>query len=101
MQEMPDGTMVGDHLTIVGNEMIGLQGMLITRSFADEHGVTHLDQINDDPAILAAFDAADQNPGNGVADIYGCTESWTCDDILDSPDHILRMGEHRSGQGRL
>ena len=84
--EMPDNSMVGDHLTIVGNEMIagGLQGTLITKSFADEHGITHLDQINDDPAILAAFDAGDQNPGNGVADIYGCTESWTCDDILDS-----------------
>ena len=84
--ELPDGSQVGDNLTIVGNEMIagGLQGLLITKSFADEHGITHLDQINDDPAILAAFDAGDQSPGNGVADIYGCAESWTCDNIIDS-----------------
>ena len=84
--ELPDGSLVGDHLTIVGNEMVpgGLQGFLITKSFADEHGVTHLDQLNDDPAILAAFDADDQSPGNGVADIYGCQESWTCDNIIDS-----------------
>ena len=85
-QELPDGSKVGDHLTIVGNEMVpgALQGFLITKSFADEHGVTHLDQLNDDPAILAAFDANDQSPGNGVADIYGCNESWTCDNIIDS-----------------
>ena len=84
--ELPDGSTVGEHLTIVGNEMVagGLQGFLITKSFADEHGVTHLDQLNDDPDILAAFDADDQSPGNGVADIYGCTESWTCDNIIDS-----------------
>ena len=84
--ELPDGTTVGDHLTIVGNEMIagGLQGYLITKSFADEYGVTHLDQLNSDETIRAAFDAGDPTPGNGVADIYGCQESWTCDDIINS-----------------
>ena len=84
--ELPDGSHVGDHLSIVGNEMIagGLEGLLITKSFADEHGVTHLDQINDDPDILAAFDAGDQNPGDGKAQVYGCTEAWTCDGIIDS-----------------
>ena len=84
--ELPDGSTVGDHLSIVGNEMIagGAQGFLITKSFADEHGVTHLDQLNDDPAILAAFDANDPSPGNGVADIYGCQESLHCDNIIDS-----------------
>lgn len=82
--ELPDGTTVGDHLTVVGEEMMagGLQGYLITKSFADEYGITHLDQINDDPEILAAFDAADPVPGNGIADIYGCQESWTCDNII-------------------
>ena len=86
LPELPDGSLVGDHLTIVGNEMIagGLQGYLITKSFADEHGITHLDQINDDPAILAAYDAGDQNPGDGIAQIYGCPDSWTCDNIIDS-----------------
>ena len=84
--KLPDESAVGDHLTIVGNQMLasGLQGYLITKAFADEHGVTHFDQINDDPAILAAFDADDQTPGNGVADVFGCPESWTCDNIFDS-----------------
>lgn len=82
--ELPDGTAVGDHVSVVGEEMIagGLQGYLITKAFADEFGITHLDQINDDPDILAAFDAGDPVPGNGIADIYGCQESWTCDNII-------------------
>lgn len=82
--ELPDGTKVGDHVSVVGEEMMagGLQGYLITKSFADEYGVTHLDQINDDPAILAAFDAGDPLPGNGIADIYGCPESYTCDNVI-------------------
>ena len=54
------------------------------QAFADEYGVTTLDQLNDDPEILAAFDADDPTPGNGIADIYGCQESWTCDDITTS-----------------
>ena len=84
--ELPDGTKVGDHLEVVGSEMMagGLQGYLVTKSFAEEFGVTHLDQLNNDPDILAAFDAADPVPGNGKADIYGCPESWTCDNIIQA-----------------
>jgi glycine betaine/proline transport system substrate-binding protein len=110
--DMPDGSQVGDHLKIYGptpaaagdfasafvdapGEMVagGLQGFLITKTWADEHGVTTLDQINDDPDILAAFDEADAEPGNGIADIYGCQESYTCDNIIT--DQIaFGNGEH-------
>jgi len=82
--ELPDGTLVGDHLEVVGEELIagGLQGYLMTKSFADEFGITSLDELNDNADALAAFDAADPVPGNGIADIYGCQESWTCDNII-------------------
>lgn len=110
--DMPDGSQVGDHLKIYGptpaaagdfasafvdapGEMVagGLQGFLITKTWADEHGVTTMDQINDDPDILAAFDEADAEPGNGIADIYGCQESYTCDNIIT--DQIaFGNGEH-------
>lgn len=78
--ELPDGSLVGDHLEKVGAVFRGggLQGFLITKSVADEYNITHLDQINDDPEIRALFDS----DGDGVAEIYGCQESWTCDNII-------------------
>lgn len=84
--ELADGSEVGDHIEIVGEELLGggLQGYLISKSFADEYGITHLDQINDDPAILAAFDASDPIPDDGKAQIYGCQQSWTCDDVISN-----------------
>ncbi len=78
--ELPDGSKVGDHLQKVGAVFRGggLQGMLITKSVADEYGISYIDQINDDPEIRALFDS----DGDGDADIYGCQESYTCDDII-------------------
>jgi glycine betaine/proline transport system substrate-binding protein len=84
--DLPDGTKVGDHLTVTGEMMMdgGLQGILITKSFAEEFGITSLDDFNNNSDAVAAYDAQDPAPGNGIADIYGCQESWTCDDILTS-----------------
>ncbi len=82
--ELPDGSLVGDHVSKVGEEMVagGLQGFLITKSFADEYGVYTMDDLNSNAEALAAFDATDPTPGNGIADIFGCPESWTCDNII-------------------
>ena len=82
--ELPDGSLVGDHVTVVGEEMIegGLQGFVVTKSFADEYGVYTMDDLNSNVEALAAFDETDPVPGNGVADIFGCAESWTCDNII-------------------
>ena len=84
--ELPDGSLVGEHVRRVGELMIagGLQGYLITKSFAEEYGINTLDDLNNNPDAIAAYDAQDVNPGNGIADIYGCPESWTCDDIIQS-----------------
>ena len=78
--ELPDGSLVGDHVEKVGAVFRGggLQGMLVTKSVADEHGIAFIDQINDDADIRAVFDS----DGDGDADIYGCQESWTCDNII-------------------
>jgi len=84
--ELPDGSKVGDHLTVVGEQMPagGLQGYLITKSFAEKYDIATLDDLNDNPAAIRRYDAQDANPGNGVAEIYGCPELWTCDDIIQS-----------------
>ena len=68
---LPDGSLVGDNLEIVGELTTGLEGYLITKSVADRYGITHLDQINDDPRLTALFDA----DRDGKAEIYGCQES--------------------------
>ena len=86
LNELPDGSLVGDHVRRVGEEMPagGLQGYLITKSFAEKHGIVTLDDLNDNAEAIAEYDAQDTEPGNGVAEIYGCPESWTCDDIIQS-----------------
>ena len=86
LAELPDGSLVEDHVTIVGEEMLagGLQGFLVTKSFADEYGVYTMDELNSNAAALAAFDATDLNPGNGVANIFGCPVNWTCDNIIEN-----------------
>jgi glycine betaine/proline transport system substrate-binding protein len=99
--ELPDGTKVGEHLkafgptpdtagefvgnfTNTGGELVagGLQGYLMTKTFADEYGLKTLDDLNNNADALAAFDAVDPVPDNGIADIYGCQESYTCDNII-------------------
>ncbi|MDE0499396.1 MAG: hypothetical protein OXH86_18815 [Acidimicrobiaceae bacterium] len=84
--ELPDGSLVKEHVTIVGEEMVagGLQGFLVTKAFADEYGVYTMDELNRNADALAAFDEVDADPGNGFADIFGCPEDWTCDDIIES-----------------
>jgi glycine betaine/proline transport system substrate-binding protein len=78
--ELPDGTLVGDHVEKVEGLFggAGVQGFLITKTVAEEYGITSMQQIHDDPELTALFDY----DGNGKATIYGCQESFTCDDII-------------------
>lgn len=80
--ELTDGSLVGDHVSIVDGLFAGagVQGFLITKSVAEENGITSMQQINDDPAINALFDT----DGDGTAEIFGCQESWTCDNIISA-----------------
>ena len=72
--ELPDGSLVGDHVSVVGKLLFEgvLNGFVVTKSFADAYGVYTMDDLNDSPEALAAFDATDLVPGNGKAEIYGC-----------------------------
>lgn len=86
MNEMPDGSLVGDHIQSIGGLLAqsALQGYFMTKSFADEFGVATLDDLNNNPDALAEYDKHDATPGNGIAEIYGCPESWTCDDAIQN-----------------
>jgi glycine betaine/proline transport system substrate-binding protein len=78
--DLPDGSKVGDSVSKVGEQMLagGLQGFLITKSVAEENGITTLDQLYSDPELSALFD----DDGDGAPELYGCPESWTCDNII-------------------
>ncbi|MBT5579915.1 MAG: hypothetical protein HOJ56_06385, partial [Acidimicrobiaceae bacterium] len=81
--DLTDGTTIGDNLTVVEGSVMpggGLQGMLVTKSWAEENGVTSLDGINADEALWSQLDS----DGNGKGEFYGCPEDWTCDDIMAS-----------------
>lgn len=81
--ELPSGSRVGDHLTRFDPPMSpdgGLQGWLVTKSWADANGVTTIDQINADADLWQQLDS----DGNGKGELYGCPEDWTCDDIMTS-----------------
>ena len=78
--EMPDGSLVSDHLTTVGYEMAlaGVQGLITNKAFAEANGVTTLDALLSDPDQFAVYEAADFSPGDGILQIAGCPEGWGC-----------------------
>ena len=84
--EMPDGSLVSEHVTIVGFEMAraGVQGLITNKAFAEANGVTTLDALLSDASQFAAYEAADVSPGDGVLQIMGCPEGWGCRVNIDS-----------------
>lgn len=79
-QETTDGGVTGDNLVKVDGLFAdaGVQGWLVTKSWADENNITTMDQINSDEALYSALPDTD---GDGVGEVFTCQESWTCDDI--------------------
>jgi glycine betaine/proline transport system substrate-binding protein len=90
----------------------GLQGYLVTKSAADEFGITSLDDFKR-PEVKAAFDRS----GDGRADLVACPPGWGCEaaiehhlDVYDLRGHINdikaaynaafadALAAHRSGQ---
>ena len=95
MGERTDGTLIGDAVTVLGEEIMagGLQGFLIEKGFADEYGVYTMEDLDNNADAIAAYDATDANPGNGMVDIMGCPEDWTCDNIINS---MLKGGGYKN-----
>lgn len=80
--ELTDGSRVGDQLVVLG-EMLpasGLQGFLITGSVAKEREIVSLNQINNDPELVALFDT----DANGLANINGCPPELGCSAVIQA-----------------
>ena len=77
--ELPDGGLVGDYVSIVGKAIPdgALQGILVDKLSADEHGVTSM-------ADIAANPEPWDRDGNGLADISGCDADWGCKAVIDT-----------------
>lgn len=77
-----DGTKIGDYVEKVDGlfQDAGVQGMLATKSWIEANDIISIDQINGDEALYSQLDS----DNNGVGNIYGCPEDWTCDDILNN-----------------
>ncbi|MDN3556207.1 glycine betaine/L-proline ABC transporter substrate-binding protein ProX [Halomonas maura] len=68
-----------DTMSKVGDVMDGvIQGYLIDRQTAEEHGIDSLDDLRD-PEIAALFDTND----DGKADMTGCNPGWGCEVTID------------------
>ena len=80
--ELPDGSLVADHVMAVDGlfQDSGVQGFLLTKSWADDNNIVSIDQINADESLYSQFDS----DGDGVGEILGCPEDWTCDDIIEN-----------------
>lgn len=85
-EQLPDGSLVGDHVTVVGEQMLAgrVRGFVATRTFTEAFAVDTLDELDDDLDAVAALDAVDSAPGNGVVDILGCPSGSRCADVIDS-----------------
>ncbi|MCF7988859.1 MAG: glycine betaine/L-proline ABC transporter substrate-binding protein ProX [Thiohalocapsa sp.] len=55
-----------------------LQGYLIDKATAEEHGITNIEQLKD-PQIAELFDSN----GDGTADLAGCTPGWGCEKVIE------------------
>jgi len=55
-----------------------LQGYLIDKATADNHGITNIGQLAD-PKIAKLFDA----DGDGKADLAGCNPGWGCEKVIE------------------
>jgi glycine betaine/proline transport system substrate-binding protein len=56
----------------------GLQGYLIDKKTAEEHGISNLGQLKS-PKIAKLFDT----DSDGKADLTGCTPGWGCEQVIE------------------
>ncbi len=93
--EMPDGSLVNEHISAVGEEMIagGLEGLMTNKSLVDEYGIKTLDQIMADDELFDLYESSDPNPGDGVLQILGCVVGWGCYDALAQTIEIAGYGD--------
>lgn len=79
-QTFLDSDVVAGQVEPVGFQVTAgaLQGFLIDKATADEHGITSIADF-EDPEIAALFDT----DGDGSADLTGCDAGWGCEGAIN------------------
>jgi len=67
----------------------GTQGYLVTKSAAEEFGITSLDDFKR-PEVKAAFD----RNGDGKADLVACPPGWGCETIIEHHLDVYDLRDH-------
>jgi glycine betaine/proline transport system substrate-binding protein len=80
-----------DRASIVGTiaPAGGLQGYLVTKSAAEEFGITSLDDFKR-PEVKAAFDRT----GDGKADLVACPPGWGCEAAIEHHLDVYGLRDH-------
>jgi len=77
--------------SIVGTVAVagGLQGYLVTKSAAEEFGITSLEDFKR-PEVKAAFDRT----GDGKADLVACPPGWGCEAVIEHHLDVYDLRDH-------
>ena len=67
----------------------GTEGYLVTKSAAEEFGITSLEDFKR-PEVKAAFD----RNGDGKADMVGCPPGWGCEIVLNHHLDVYDLRDH-------
>lgn len=67
----------------------GSQGYLVTKSAADEFGITSLEDFKR-PEVKAAFDRT----GDGKADLVACPPGWGCETVIEHHLDVYDLRDH-------
>lgn len=87
--QLPDGFF--DTASIAGVIMPagGSQGYLVTKSAAEEFGITSLEDFKR-PEVKAAFDRS----GDGKADLVACPPGWGCETVIEHHLDVYGLRDH-------
>jgi len=80
-----------DSASVVGTivEAGGMQGYLVTRSAAEEFGITSLEDFKR-PEVKAAFD----RNRDGKADLVACPPGWGCEEVIEHHLDVYGLRDH-------
>jgi len=80
-----------DNASIVGTIAVagGTQGYLVTKSAAEEFGITSLEDFKR-PEVKAAFDRS----GDGRADLVACPPGWGCETVIEHHLDVYDLRDH-------